>query len=162
MKKWVLVVLCCLFLTGCAAAPVFETVADEWQEDLPASAGEIQLELPPDAAVLTDSGTGKALYFCADYCFSVQILPGGDRDTTLREVTGFEADQLTLVDTDQGTQKREDFVWTCAGEGQEQLFRGCILDDGFYHYVLLAQTDADSASAVQGDWERLFQSFWVV
>ena len=116
--------------------------------------------LPP--AVLTDSGTGKALYFCADYCFSVQILPGGDRDATLREVTGFEADQLTLVDTNQGTQKREDFVWTCAGEGQEQLFRGCILDDGFYHYVLLAQTDADSAGAVQGDWERLFQSFWVV
>ena len=51
MKKWVLVVLCCLFLTGCASAPVFETIADEWQEDLPASAGEIQLELPPDAAM---------------------------------------------------------------------------------------------------------------
>ena len=66
--------------------------------------------------MLTDSGTGKALCFCADYAFPCKFFLAGDRDATLREVTGFEADQLTLVDTDQGDPKSGSDSSTCAGE----------------------------------------------
>ncbi len=127
-----------------AAAPVFETIADEWQEDLPAPPGKFS-----GAAAGCGSADGfrhgEGLCISAPItAFPCKFFPAGDRDATLREVTGFEADQLTLVDTDQGDPKAGGFRLTCAGEAGAAV-PGAVFDDGFSHHYVLAQTDADSA-----------------
>lgn len=164
MKKYGLCLLAlALCLSGCAAAETFETIADEWDIAIQAPlVREILLEIPDNAALLTaQQEEGSSLYFCEDYSFSVQVLSGGDLDKTLRSVTGFGLEDITVMETRQGNTTRYDMVWTSAGEDGDQVNRAAILDDGAYHYVLSAQTGEAQTQAVAAEWERLFQSFWV-
>lgn len=167
MKRFLLVTLLLAgCLAGCAAQETFETIADEWEVPIQAVAKEISLKYPEDASLLTGSSdAGGAVYFCEDYTFSLQVLPSGDLDKTLREVTGFGREDLTVMETEQSTVQattaRYDWVWSCAGEAGDQVCRGAILDDGNFHYVLTAMVPEEKAKDVEAGWDRMFQSFWV-
>lgn len=164
MRKLCLVVASLLLLAGCAGRSkmTFETITDN---DISPVAAEtprqISVELPQNAAMLTirseDAGTQ---YLCDDYSVYVQTLPSGDLDRTLRQVTGYGADALTLVETRQEQMKRYDFVWTSAGEGGDQSCRGAILDDGNYHYVLTSIAGAAQGEQARSAWEKMFHGFW--
>lgn len=167
MKRFLLVTLLLAgCLAGCAAQETFETISDGWEVPVQAVAKEIGLEYPEDASLLAGSvDAGGAIYFCGDYTFSVQVLSGGDLDKTLREVTGFGREDLTVMETEQSTVQtataRYDWVWSCAGEAGDQVCRGAILDDGNFHYVLTAMVPEEKAKDVESEWNRVFQSFWV-
>lgn len=159
MKKIWLVLMMTLFLTGCGAAETFETVGDEMIQSAMAQPREILLTLQGETvlpAMETDSGT---LYLCSGYDVSVQTLEGGDLDRTMRTVSGYGRDDLTVMETAVGEYACYEFVWTTAGEMGEQSCRGMILDDGSYHYVLTAMADADSAEEYREMWNGLFESF---
>ncbi len=164
MKKCCVCALLLLLLAGCAGRSemTFETVSDDYlSAAVAATPRRISVELPQNAAMLTmkteDAGTQ---YLCDDYSVCVQTLPSGDLDKTLRQMTGYGADALTLVETDQNGMKRYDFVWTSAGEGGDQPCRGAILDDGDYHYVLTSMANAGKTEQVERAWEKMFHGFW--
>jgi len=160
MKKLVLVAGILLLLTGCAAEPTFETLSDEYVQPVLAQTHQIALTLPNDAAALTvQSDEGGDLYFCDGYTITVQVLQSGDLNKTLRHTTGFEKEDLQLMQTQTDGNKRYDWVWTAAGEGEDQVCRGAILDDGVSHYVLTCMAGASQAQQVQEDWQDLFSSF---
>lgn len=161
MKRLWLVLMTALLLCGCGAEETFETVADEMIQPAMAQPKEVLLTLQEDMllpAMETDNGT---IYLCRDYDVSVQTLDGGDLDGTIRAVTGYGREDLTLIQTMAGTCDCYEFVWTAAGEFGEQSCRGMILDDGSFHYVLTAMADADVVSEYREMWNAMFESFGV-
>ena len=159
MKKLILLAGILLLLTGCAAEPTFETMSDEYVQPAIAQTHQMTLSLPEDASVLTVQSDGGDLYFCDGYTITVQVMQSGDLNKTLLQTTGFEKDQLQLMQTQPDCFKRYDWVWTSAGEGEDQVCRGAILDDGVSHYVLTCMAGASQSHRVQEAWQELFDSF---
>ena len=158
MKKMAVILLCMCLLTGCSEA-VYETLGPV--EHVSATVPQLckaVMTLPSDAAVLTASG-GNTMYICQEYSLAVQTLAGGDLGTTMRAVSGFEKEELTVMEKVCGDHKRYDFVWTAAGENGDLLCRAAVIDDGNYHYCLTAMADAEAAGEWKEEWNRLFGSF---
>lgn len=158
MKMWLLALLA-LCLTGCGEAEVFETVDDGTVLPVLAQPREASVTLPEDTVLPVMETDNSTLYMCRDFDVQVQTLDGGDLDATLRQVTGQGAEDLTVITTEAGEFACYEFVWTAAGEAGEQVCRGQILDDGNYHYVLTAMTDAELVYEYQEIWNGMFESF---
>ena len=160
MKKLILVAGIALLLSGCKAQPTFETLSDEYVQPVSVQTHQMALALPEDAAALTvQSDEGGSLYFCDGYTLAVQVLPAGNLNGTLLQTTGFEEDALHLMKTQPDGIRRYDWVWTAAGEGEPQICRGALLDDGVSHYVLTCMGDASRGEQLQQTWQEIFSSF---
>lgn len=159
MKKYALFLLVSLLLSGCGAEETFETVADDWVQSVAAPMREITLTLPEDAAAPVSAGEKGVLYRCGGYEIMVETLSSGDLEATLREVTGYSRENLTVLETREGELKRYDLIWSCLGEQGQQVARACILDDGNYHYVLTVLADAEQAGEYEQVWNDLFSSY---
>lgn len=156
MKKLCILLLCFLLLTGCTAAQTFETVDDVYAEqDLP-EPKKVLLAAPKDADAV--GGERRVLYLCDGYEITVETLQGGDINETLRQLTGFESDDLTVMETAQLGQNRYECVWTAAGEGGDMLGRAAVLDDGCYHYCVTVTGSAEN-SALQETFRTILAGF---
>ena len=99
MKKWCLMMALAMLLCGCGGAQTFETVADELVMNASAQPREILLTLPEETllpAMETEQGT---LYLCDGYDVAVQTMEGGNLDATVRQVSGFGKEDLTIMQT---------------------------------------------------------------
>lgn len=162
MRKllWIPVVL--LLLTGCGAAETMETIADEMILPVMAEPKEIWVALPEDSAMPAMESESGTLYICSDYDVMLQTMEAGDLDGTIRTVSGYGAEELTVVKTSEGELDRYEFVWTAAGELGQEIGRATILDDGTYHYVLSATINAEKIEEYQEVWNGIFESFSLV
>lgn len=159
LKKLLVLGLLAAVLTGCAAGE-YETMSDSYIEPGEAVLRQVAVQLPEDAAspvAVTD--TGERLYVCQGYTIEVQTLSAGDLDRTMRAVTGFSSEELTVFSRQQGDLDRYDCVWTAAGEGGDQIGRAALLDDGSCHYVLSVMADSSQAGEFEAVWQELFASF---
>ena len=140
-----------------------ETVSDVYAQPVSASAQQIVLDVPQDASmeVMQSSEAGK-LYLCDGFTVAVQILEGGDLNRTLQTVTGYPKDALPLMQTKQEMLKRYECVFTSAGEGQTQVGRTCVLDDGDHHYTVTVMAGESLAGELTETWKTLFDSFRLV
>lgn len=162
MKRCALLIMALLMLTGCAATETFETLSDEYVQPVMVSSQPVYVWLPEDAAQpALESGAGETLYLCDGYTVTVHTIESGDIAQTLRQVTGFPAENLTLLQTKSDGYDRVECVWTAAGEGEDHVGRLLLVDDGAYHYVLTAMAPASKTQKVAADWEVLFDSFYV-
>ena len=162
MRKMVWITALLILLSGCAGQETFETVTDEMVTPVLVEARQILVELPEEAAAPTVESDNGSLYICEGYEIGIQTLEAGDLDATIRSVSGYGAEDLTLIRTVVGDMERYDFVWACAGETGDRVGRGAVLDDGNYHYILTVISDAKDAMRFEEAWQRLFQSFSVV
>jgi hypothetical protein len=163
MKRLVSFVLLAALLAGCGAQQTFETVADEYLLPVANTRREVSLVLPEEANVQAMQDTeGGTLYLCDAYTLTVQTVESGSLSRTLLGATGFSEDDLQVMSSRQGDNKRYEAVWTAAGEGEPQIGRVCILDDGSYHYVLTAMTSASVAGQNQKALQEIFSSFDLV
>lgn len=154
LKKWWILLLPVL-LAGCAAEPVFEQVQDVYAGTVPVPA-EILMMLPEEASVRTGvQGDAGQLYFCDGYTLTTQTLEGGDLDRSLRTMTGYGAEDLTVLETDREGFRCVTCAWTSAGEGGDQVGRLVLLDDGAYHYVVTVMAPADRAGDLRDTWDSL-------
>lgn len=159
MKKLIWILALVLLLSGCSGSKALETVTDTMDTPVMAKMQEITLTLPKGAAVATmENSDGGKLYLCDGYCVAVQILSGGNLDQTLRTVTGFTRDQLTLMERETEPWKRYDCVWSSAGEGEDQVARGTILDDGVYHYAVTVMAPFSTAGDLSQTWQGILSS----
>lgn len=158
MKKVMLMILV-LLLTGCAKSTVYETVTDEAAQSVSAQPREVLFDLaqePVLPAMESDSGT---LFLCGDYDVVVNTCPSGDLQNTVREVSGFLPEELTVIQTENADVDRYEFVWTAATDLGQQIGRATVLDDGNYHYTLSATVDAELIEEYQEIWNGIFESF---
>lgn len=160
MRKMLLLLMLCGMLAGCGAQPVFEPLGEIPVEGTLAQPQEILVELPGDLLqpVLQSDDLGK-LYISDDFTMTLQTLEGGDLDGTLRTCTGFGKEDLTVISTQLGEVSRYDTAWTAVGEGEPQIGRLAILDDGSYHYVLSVMAPSQKSGDLQEKWQYLFDTF---
>ena len=162
MRKLWLLLVCGMIFAGCGAEQTVETVADEPVVQVLAEPREIYVALPDDSvlpAMESDSGT---VYFCRDYDISIQTMESGDLRKTVKSVSGYSPDDLTIMETVVSDYVRYDFVWSAAGELGQQVCRAAVLDDGNYHYVLAVMGYADTADEYGGIWNGILNSFCLV
>lgn len=160
MKKlWVIPILA-LLLAGCGGEKNLETVSDTLSDPATAVEQRVLLQLPEELSspVLQSEQTGT-LYVCDDYSVTVQTVAAGDLNATIRNASGMDREALQIMQTEEQGVKRYRWVWATGGENGVQVGRGCILDDGHYHYVLTALADENAAGRVQDAWKELFSSF---
>lgn len=158
MKKCWIWLSVFLLLSGCGNQEVFEQMDDVYQAAAP-QAAVVSLEIPEDAAVpAIGSGPNHAIYFCDGYTMTVQTLIGGDLNRTLKELTGFPQEMLTVLQTRDGELRRYEGTWTCVGEGGDQVGRLVLLDDGAYHYAVTVIAPAELISQLRLTWDTLFDS----
>ncbi len=157
MKKLLLLIVFMFLLTGCKEKD-FETVSDVYEP--PAQqAGELSLVLPEDASItIMENDTMGKMYLCDGYTVLVETLESGDLDRTLRTVTGYSKDALTVMQTEDESVKRYNCVWTCAGEGGSQVCRSIILDDGNFHYAVTVMADENAAGDLNDTWQKILSS----
>ena len=159
MKRWLWMMALAVLLCGCKAEETLETVSDEWMVPAMAQPREISVRLPENTVLPVMEQDGSKLYMGQDYEIMVETLVSGDLNDTIRTISGFEKEQLTILETNQADTDRYDFVWTTAGERGERLGRAVILDDGNYHYCMTALRDAEESTVV---WQDVFSSFNLV
>lgn len=162
MKKWLLFILAALSFTGCGVQETFETIGDVWDEPALAVQQEISVELPGESAAEAMQGEVGKYYLCDGYEITIDTMESGDLNSTIRSMTGFSKDELTVMTRAENGVKRYDFVWSAAGEKGERLGRGVILDDGNYHYTMSVIRDQDQEETSQIVWSRVFQSFCLI
>ena len=161
MKRMLFIVLLAMMLTGCGAAPTFETVADQPDVEIAVQPQKILLELPKDAVVQT-AEQGDALYLCDGFTVSVQTMEAGDLDSTLRSTTGYGKEELTLIQMEGADGTHYRCVWATTGEGQTQVGKICIVDDGNFHYVLTVMIPEESAGQLAAQVQSVMESFQIV
>lgn len=162
MKRCVLLMLLMLTLYGCAAEEVLETVSDELVLSAMAQPREITVNLPDNAVTPVLESDSRQMYLSEDYEILLETLSGGDVDATIRSLTGYEKDKLTVMQTQWDDVERYEFVWVAAGETGDRLGRGVILDDGNYHYCMSVLRDAENQKMTQIVWRDVFASFQLV
>ena len=159
MKKWLVIAVLALGLSGCGSEEVMETVADEWVVPVMAQPMQIKVNLPGEAAIPVSETDSGRLYLCQDYEIALQTLSSGDLDATLRSVTGYGKEELTVLETLRSQMPCYEFTWTCAGETGDRIGQGILMDDGTYHYVMTALWDAEKTETMQLSWSEVFSSF---
>ena len=158
MRKRCFVALLALLLSGCGAQETFETISDEQIQSVSAEMREILVDLPADAASPVSESEAGRMYQCGDYDIYCQTVSAGDLDATVRQISGFGAEELTIMETKAGDNQCYEFVWTAATDLGEQVGRAMILDDGIYHYTVTATAPAEKAAEYQEMWNGMFES----
>lgn len=158
LKKFFMPLFLVLMLCGCAQ-PTMETVDDAYVQPVSAMTKQVLIELPEDASVPTMEGENGTLYLCDDFTLCLQTLPGGDMEKTLLACTGYSAQTLDAMQTQQGDASRFEAVFTTVGEQGIEMGRIAVLNDGNYHYVLTAFAPESEAGALQPVLQEVFASF---
>jgi hypothetical protein len=159
MRKMIVILISVLMLAGCGSTQTLETIADEPVLAVSAEQREVKVELPDDAAVMTMSCDNKTIYLCGGYEICFEVLDAVDLDRTIKQVTGFHEEYLTVLKTGYEGFSKHEMVWSSAGETGDYLGRAVVLDDGDHHYVLSALAPADMVQNLEGQWEEMFASF---
>lgn len=159
--KWVWIMVFSLLLSGCGAEETMETVADVWAEPVMVIQRDLRLELPEGAASPVSDGDGGQWYECDGVEIGVQTFSAGDVGATVRNLTGFDRDVLTVVETLQEDCTRYDFIWVSTGDQGETVNRGMILDDGNFHYCLTASGEAELMGETKAVWQSVLDSAYL-
>lgn len=157
MKKLGILCLVLVFLAGCGGEGAYETVQDVYAPQVE-TPQKLSMSLPEEASVTTISGSLGTLYLCDGYTIAVETMSGGDLGATVKAVTGFSLDRLTLMAREQNGISTYRCVWTATGETGEQVARCLILDDGKFHYAVTVMAGAAEAAALEDTWQALFAS----
>lgn len=160
-KCWMMLAMMVL-LCGCAAEETFETVADDLVLPVMASPREISVRLPENAVSPVLESQGEQVYLCDGYEIIVETMDAGDVGATIRAVSGYDKEDITVIETQWQDVTRYEFVWAAAGEQGDRLGRAVVLDDGSYHYCLSVIRDASLSEDTQIVWNDVFQSFTVI
>ena len=159
VKRWGCICLLMILLSGCKAEETLETVSDEWIVPVMAQPREVTVRMPEDLVLPVLEQEGRQLYMGPNYEIMLETMAAGDLQATIRNLSGYEQEQLTILETDQGEWNRYEFVWTAAGEQGHCLGRAVILDDGDYHYCMSVLRDTEESLIV---WQDVFQSFSLI
>ena len=159
VKRWGCICLFVILLSGCKAEETLETVSDEWIVPVMAQPREVSVRMPEDLVLPVLEQEGRQLYMGPNYEIMLETMAAGDLQATIRNLSGYEQEQLTILETDQGEWNRYEFVWTAAGEQGHRLGRAVILDDGDYHYCMSVLRDTEESLIV---WQDVFQSFSLI
>lgn len=147
-----------LLLVGCSVQPTaWETVAD-----VPASGQgnmeyEIMVGLPETA--LTDESETCRHYETADLQVDVWTFFVSDMDTAVRQLSGFEAEKLTVLQTSRFGLPEYQFAWYCQTEEGGRLCRADLVMDGMTCYAVVCSFLEDAGESAWTEARQVLSSF---
>lgn len=159
MRVFTAVLIVLTFFSGCSATGNMETVLDNYDIPVSSVVNNITFTLPEGASeAVLGTENGSSLYLCDGYSVSVSAMAGGDLEQTIRDVTGFEKAELTVMATTEEACKRYTCAWTALGEGIEQICKAVILDDGTSHFVVSVMCDYNAAGELNQEMNSILDS----
>ncbi len=162
MKKYLVMGIFLLMLTGCGREAVMETIADVPIAPAAAQPRQVQVDLPDDVVAPVLAEEGEQIYLCNGYEIVIETLASGDLSGTIQSICGYEPEDLTVMTTQTEGTSRYEFVWASAGERGDRLGRAVVVDDGNYHYCMSILRDAAMTEDTQIVWRNVFESFQLV
>lgn len=148
-----------MLLGGCGAQQTFETLADAEVLEVIAPMASLEVEIPEGATVLAMNAQLQGrVYLCPEYVMAVQTFSAGNLDETIRQVSGFHKEDVTLLQTRMENLNRYDWVWTAVEEDGDVICRAAIVDDGAYHYAVSVSAPAENVGQLEQQWEQVFSS----
>ena len=159
MRKLVALLIGIVALSGCGIHETMETISDSVDIQVVAPVKQLKIDLPEGAGSPTFlAEDGAKLYECDGYTLCIQTLDSGDLNRSLKEITGFERDKLTVMERRTDGVKQYDCVWSAAGESGDHIARAVILDDGNYHYAVTVIAEFEQAGNMSEQWTKLLNS----
>ena len=161
MKKLCIFLLAVFLLAGCTEKKTYETISDELESPILPKQLEMTAVLPGGAtSPVFSAGSAGKLYEYEDCTVTLQAVTTGDFSGLIRDITGYNKENLQIVESVQSGLKSFQVVWTSAGEGQTMVGRACILADDNYYYVLTAMVPEKKAGSLsKGELKEMFASF---
>lgn len=159
MKKLFIILALLLLFCGCKDQTKYETISDQ-SDFSPSAPAEVIFSLPEGASIHTmNDEDGNSLYICDGYYVETYTFPAGDVEKTIQNVTGFDKDDIVVMERQHDGIKRFECSWVSVGEGDLQVCRAAVLDDGNYHYVLATAADQSSVTKLDDQWQEIFTSY---
>ncbi len=160
MRKILFLVAIVLCLTGCGSVQTWETLGGipHSNPSIPPKL-PIAVQLPEEATDDVWASGEETMYTCEGYTIYMRTFAAGDLSGTIKTLSGYKPDQLTVMKSAAGEADRYDWVWSSAGDSGDLVCRGAILDDGNYHYSLCVMADYAQAGSLTEEWNDLFTSF---
>ena len=156
MRRIIVLILVALLLGGCGRQETFETLNDEYLRPVMVEQRRILVDVDEDALVL--QGQNGTAYLCDGYSVTTQVLSAGNLNGTVKTLTGFEADELTVMQTASVGYSRYACAWSASSESGVVVGKAVILDDGMYHYCITVIADAAAADTLQEVMDSIFDS----
>ena len=161
--KRVCLVLLCLLLSGCST-PVWETVEDEipvaavssWLEE----AYTVQFGVPESVSLLEER-EGWQVYGTEDGSLEIEtrtFLTSG-LESAVRTVSGFEAEELTILQTTRFGLPEYQFVWLAQTEQGSRLYRADLVLDGMDCYAVICSRPESAGDDYDQEIRQVFSSF---
>ncbi len=159
--KWLLAFVLALTLTGCSAAPVFETVEDfmpvspvsTWQEE----AWEISVDLPQEAQ-LTGTDGDTCLYEIGELEVLTSRFLAANLDDAVKQLSGFAPDRLNILQTTRFSMPEYQFAWYSQTAEGGRLCRADLVMDGVTCYAVVCTAPEDMA-AFHDSTRQVFSTF---
>lgn len=157
----VLAVVCC----GCASATTWETVDDE----IIAASGPaeepyvITFGVPSDvdANPLTDGNRSLYVQEDGDYEILSDVVTAPNADDAIRQVSGFEAGELDVVETTRFGLPEYRFAWVSESDEGAYVSQAAVVEDGSYYYALVFSVREEAGNAYDESAEAVFDSFGI-
>ena len=154
--KWWMIVICLVFLTGCSAQPVWETVEDGIPAELPVlQTYEISLDVP-----MTFLGGSRkdSLYACGSVEVHTTSFYAADLDAAVRQLSGFSAEKLNIVKTHRNVLPEYQFAWYSETEEGGRLYRADLLMDDTLCYAVICSAP-ETAEGFHEQARQVFSAF---
>ena len=161
MKKWIfgLVLVFGIFLCGCNGTESYEVLSDDIVGVPIAEPAKVELKLPEDSALAVMSGSDWQYYEGEHYQIILQTFSSGNLDQTLQNITGYQIDNLSVIETSVDGIDKFHCAWSAVSDEGELVGRCTILDDGMYHYCLSVLVEADAACEVRDTIDAVFATY---
>lgn len=154
-----------ILLAGCSASePSWETVSDStvteashWTQN----ALGITYGIPE--TLQTHSQTEDGIYYVineGELIVSSDTMLASDLNTAVSLLTGREAEELTVVETERFGLPEYRFAWCdTSNQGELRLYTADLVMDDIYGYLLLCSTDAAAGNQYDQQIETVFSTF---
>ena len=161
MKKWMvgLILLFCATLCACSGVETFEIVSDVIVGDQLPEPAKVTVRIPDDAALAVMNSSDGRSYEGDGYQIIIQTYAAGDLNQTLRHITGYNGNQLNLMEVTTENCSKYLCAWSSVSEAGELVGRCAVLDDGRYHYCLSVLVDAQMSGEMRDEIDTLFADY---
>ncbi len=162
MKKWFCILLAFLFMSGCGGPqPVMETVTDDMAQTVSYQPEyEILIYIPQDVTVLSEDAAGTwevYLHKDGDYRIETKTLFADTAQSAIRQITGLNAEELTVLETKRFDLPEYRFVWFSEGSNH----RADLVQDGEQFYCVIFSTAEAVGNSCKEIMTQVFASFGI-
>lgn len=157
-RMWLLALL--VLLSGCSR-PVWETVDDEQPlaaaASWPETAYEIAIGLPEGMQKLEETEKSQ-LYGSEQLEVETSRFLTASLDSAVRTVSGYEAEELTILKTSRFGLPEYQFAWVCQTDQGSRLYRADLILDDVNCYAIVCSRPEAAGGTLDSEIRQVFST----